>query len=70
MKEDVRAAKDNRHAATAEFIGDVVGTKRSERAGGDRNDVGALLEIQRLELLVNKLYLPVRRRQSRQVGEG
>lgn len=69
VKKGVRSAQDYRHAAPAELIGDVVGAVGIERPGGDGDQVCAVAEINRLELLVEEFDFPFRRRQGREIRE-
>ena len=61
---------NHRHAAPAEFIGDVVGAVGIERPGGDRDQIGAVIEVNGFQLFVEKFDFPVRRGQRRQVRQG
>ena len=70
MEEGVWAAQDDRLAAPAELIGDVVGAVGVESPGGNRHQVGGIIEVDGFELFVDEFDFPVGRGQSRQVGQG
>ena len=65
----VRSADDDRHFSTTELVSDVVGSQRVQRPGCEGYQVGPGVEIDGLELLVQKLDLPILGCERGKVGE-
>lgn len=70
VEEGVRAAQHDRNAAVAEPARDVIGAVGVDGPGADRHHVDVGLEVDVLELLVDQLDVPARRRERRQIGQG
>ena len=70
VEKSVGAAQNDRHAAPAKLVGDVVGAKRIERGRTDGDEVEAFVKRDRVQLFIQKRDLPVRRSQGREIRQG
>ena len=56
-------------AAAAEMVGDFVGALRGGGHRGDANQIGVLVQVQRLNLFVQDRHLPIGRRERRHLEQ-
>ena len=69
IEERMRAAHDDLNPTAPEFGRDLVSARRVQGPGRERDHIGATVEIDILDLLVNLLHSPIRRGQRGKIRQ-